>query len=61
MTQLKGYQEGIHSQNIGIKYSIMIWATTWKNQQVSVRPAKTQISLGIHLVWSVFAVCSMGS
>ena len=27
-----------------------IWATTW--HEVSVRPAKTQISLGIHPVWS---------
>ena len=26
-----------------------------------VRPAKTQISLGIHPVWSVFAVRFMGS
>ena len=29
--------------------------------KVSVHPAKTQISLGIHPVWSVFAVRSMGS
>ena len=28
-----------------------------KTNKVSVRPAKTQISLGIHPVWSVFAVC----
>ena len=27
-----------------------------KNKKVSVRPAKTQISLGIRPVWSVFAV-----
>ena len=27
-----------------------------KTNKVSVRPAKTQISLGIHPVWSVFAV-----
>ena len=27
-----------------------------KNNKVSVRPAKTQISLGIRPVWSVFAV-----
>ena len=27
----------------------------------SVHQAKTQTSLGIHPVWSVFAVCSMGS
>ena len=28
------------------------WAASWQNQQVVVRPAKTQISLGIRLVWS---------
>ena len=28
------------------------WAATWQNQKMSVRPAKTQISLGIHPVWS---------
>ena len=32
-----------------------------KTNKVSVRPAKTQISLGIRPVWSVFAVRSMGS
>ena len=29
-----------------------IWAATRQNQKVSVRPAKTQISLGIRPVWS---------
>ena len=29
-----------------------IWAVTWQNQQMSVLPAKTQISLGIQPVWS---------
>ena len=33
-------------------YNIYIWAATWQNQQVSVRPAKTHISLGIRPVWS---------
>ena len=28
-----------------------------KTNKMSVRPAKTQISLGIHPVWSVFIVC----
>ena len=32
-----------------------------KTNKVSVRAAKTQISLGIRPVWSVFAVRSMGS
>ena len=32
-----------------------------KTNNLSVRPAKTQISLGIRPVWSVFAVRSMGS
>ena len=33
----------------------------YKTNNVAVRPAKTQISLGIRPVWSVFAVHSMGS
>ena len=32
-----------------------------KTNKITVRPAKTQISLGIHPVWSVFAVCSVSS
>ena len=32
-----------------------------KTNKMTVRPAKTQISLGIRPVWSVFAVCSIGS
>ena len=32
-----------------------------KTNKISVRPAKTQISLGIRSVWSVFAVRSTGS
>ena len=32
-----------------------------KTNKMSVRPAKTKISLGIRPVWSVFAVCSVGS
>ena len=32
-----------------------------KTNKMSVRPAKTQISLDIRPVWSVFAVRSMGS
>ena len=32
-----------------------------KTNKLSVRPAKTQFSLGIRPVWSVFAVRSMGS
>ena len=32
-----------------------------KTNEMAVRPAKTQISLGIRLVWSVFTVRSMGS
>ena len=32
-----------------------------KRKKMSVRPAKTQISLGIRPVWSVFAVRSVGS
>ena len=32
-----------------------------KTNKVAVRPAKTQISLGIRPVWLVFAVHLMGS
>ena len=32
-----------------------------KTNKMTVRPAKTQISLGIRPVWSVSAVHSMGS
>ena len=31
---------------------INIWAATWKTNKMSVRPAKSQISLGIRPVWS---------
>ena len=37
------------------------WAAAPQNKQNDVRPPKTQISLGIHLVWSVFAVHSKSS
>ena len=35
-----------------------IWAATWQNQQVTVRPAKTQISLDIRPVWSESSLCT---
>ena len=56
---------GTHSgQKVGKTYSFsslgcnyVIWASPWqKPTKWSVRPAKTQISLGICPVWSVFAV-----
>ena len=34
-----------------------IWSTSWQNQQCAVRPAKTQISLGICQVWSESSLC----
>ena len=37
------------------------WACARQNQQNDVRPAKTQINLGIRPVWSVLAVRFMGS
>ena len=46
------------SYQINIKYT---WAVIWQNQQMSVCPAKTQISLGIRPVWLVFIVRWMGS
>ena len=46
-----------------LRYSNTYWclvirATTWQNQQNDVRPAKTQISLGICSVWSVSSLCA---
>ena len=35
-----------------------IWAATWKTNKMSVRPAKTQISLGIRPVWSESLLCA---
>ena len=36
-----------------------MWATSWQNQQKwHVRPAKTQISLGIRPVWSESSLCA---
>ena len=32
-----------------------------KTNKMTVHPVKTQISLAVHPVWSVFTVCSMGS
>ena len=46
------YRDNIHKNHMSHD---MTKPTKWH-----VRPAKTQISLGIHPVWSVFAVCSMG-
>ena len=34
------------------------WATSWQNQQMSVCPAKTRISLGIHPVLSESSLCT---
>ena len=36
----------------------IIWATSWQNQQMTVCPAKTQISLGIRPVWSEASLCA---
>ena len=41
--------------------TIYDWATSWEQTIWPVHPAKTQINLGIHPVWSVFAVRSIGS
>ena len=37
------------------------WATARQKQQNDMHPTKTQISLGICPVWSVFSVRFMGS
>ena len=35
-----------------------IWAALWQNQKMIVHPVKTQISLGIHPVWSESSLCA---
>ena len=46
-----------------MSYRVLIWAASWKKKKkkkknnITVHPAKTQI----RLVWSFFAVRSMGS
>ena len=47
------YLAGAH----GAKCGINIEPRHDKTNKLSVRPAKTQISLGIRQVWSVFAIC----
>ena len=53
------------TRNAACKYQTSnIWAATWQNQNVTVRPAKTQISLGIRPAWSessLFAWRKLGS
>ena len=45
-----------------VDWLVIIWAASWENQQMTVHPAKTQISLGIRTIWSrVFTVRSMVS
>ena len=38
--------------------ALMTWAATWQNQQSDCAPAKTQISLGSHPVWSESLLCA---
>ena len=50
--QCNHFSQNLESQKIN-------WAATWQNQQsVAVRPAKTQISLGICPVWSQSSLCA---
>ena len=44
--------------SLNTSLDLNIWAATWQNQQMSVRPAKTQISLGIRPVWSESLLCA---
>ena len=45
-----------------ISFRSVKWAAAWQNQQNDLCTlTKTQISKGIHPVWSVFAVHSLGS
>ena len=47
--------------NIYYDYELIYEPPYDKTNKMTVRPAKTQISLGIRPVWSVFTVRSMGS
>ena len=38
--------------------SIVKWAASWQNEQNGVRPAKTQINLGIRPIWSESLLCT---
>ena len=52
------YQETYeNNQGMNIEYK-EIWAVLWQNQQMTVCPAKTQISLGIRTVWSESSLCA---
>ena len=44
---------------ISFVFKSNIWAAAWQNYQNDVRPAKTQISLGIHWVWSESLLLSL--
>ena len=60
LTYLKGRQfKQLHKLQCGSSLKILIVSRYMtKPTKSHVRPAKTQISLGIHPVWSVFAVPS---
>ena len=63
--QLKGHQK-IYDNIFVVQYFVMTFGTLYepphdKTNKVTVRPAKTQISLGIRPVWSVFALRLMGN
>ena len=48
--------------DIRVQLSIWLYMSPHdKTNKMTLRPAKTQISLGICPVWSVFTVHSMGS
>ena len=54
MPRLSEVFAGSSGNFVGFVVLQLIWAASWQNQHVC--PAKTQISLGIHPAWPVFAV-----
>ena len=47
--------QGSSAISVSLVCNLFRWATAWQNQQNDMCPAKIQICLGIHPVWSVFS------
>ena len=43
---------------IGVNSLVHNWAASWQNEQLTERPAKAQINLGIRPVWSESSLCA---
>ena len=56
-----GPQKLVHNPNSHLWSRTEIWAAAWQNKQNVQCAQWGLINLGMHPVWSVFAVCSVGS